>query len=1191
MARRRVCLAGTVLLALAVGMLVYGLPPLNGAGRVALAWLLGRYLHQPVHIAALQLDWYDGQPRLSLDGLRVGSEAAPLLRRGQVRAQLDLPQTVLAWRPVWRTLQVHGDTLVVRRQWPTATAQPFNPDRWLRRLFSVERLDLTFDRLELQRPGALLVLGRRLQLRLEPGAGQHRLSGSLTGADGSQRLQVSAILHGTFEQQASWRATFQLHARALQPALWPLPMASQPGSGRLDIDLAGHWRSTGTSELHAQGRLQAPLPPAGAAYDALRSWLGRLPDWRYSLQGQRHHNRWHWQLRLAGSDHQGVVQNSSVISVDSANGHWRGRLVRLQAEQLAALVAPWLAPAARAVVNGLAPSGGLPVVDFDYAPARQTLRLQGRFTGLSSRTWHDVPGLTGLSGRFSWDGQAGELQLDDQAATVHWPMLRGPARLDHLAGMLRWRQTAAGWRIMPLLTLANTDLGGRLNGIVWLTPGSSPELALQVDFAATDVARIPAYLPVRLLRPKLVDWFDRALLAGRLLNGHMTLYGRAADFPFAHGRGRFEVHCQVAHMRLAYASGWPPLDDLRATLRVHGSSLAISAAAGRLLGIPLEPVTAAIPDLGDATLTLTGGVQGPAASMLQFVQQSPLRTGLGAYLQGLRLQGDATLRLALSVPIGHGERPLAVNGHVNFAGNDLTLVRQDLQFRDLRGGLDFTRTSLRADNLQVRLNGDPLTVGLRNTPTLALQLHASSLLSPTTLTDHYARWLTPYVSGHSGWTVRFELPRAADSGFRLQLTSDLRGSRITLPGSLGKNATDARPLRLDWQQQPDRTTALALHYGDGVTAQATLTPQHALRSATARLSGLLLAGQNWGALTVQAQRAAQAYSIRLSGPYLAGQLRWPVAPGPAQPLQLHLQRLNLAAVDGANGEQTLAVQADPQQLPPLELSIDALSLAGHRLGQLALTAAPVAQGYALRALELSGPAYNLHAEGLWRQDASGVSSQLQVGAHSSALGQTLAALAVPVQLARAAADAELQLRWAGDPLALRLKTLTGRLRVAVGAGRLTQLKPGLERFWGLVSLDSLSRRLQLDFSDLAKTGLAFDSITGQATLGHGQAQLDPLVLLGPALDLHLQGRVGLARQDLDLLMTLTPQLGMPLAIAGTLAGGPVLGATMLLANKVLKPGFGRLLNLRYTITGRWQAPQVTLLQAPRASSPAAGNRK
>ena len=68
-----------------------------------------------------------------------------------------------------------------------------------------------------------------------------------------------------------------------------------------------------------------------------------------------------------------------------------------------------------------------------------------------------------------------------------------------------------------------------------------------------------------------------------------------------------------------------------------------------------------------------------------------------------------------------------------------------------------------------------------------------------------------------------------------------------------------------------------------------------------------------------------------------------------------------------------------------------------------------------------------------------------------------------------------QLAWAGNPLNFNLEDMYGGVYVDILDGKFTSAEPGLGRLIGLFNLQSLSKRLKLDFGDvLAKVSLLIE---------------------------------------------------------------------------------------------------------------------
>jgi uncharacterized protein YhdP len=139
-------------------------------------------------------------------------------------------------------------------------------------------------------------------------------------------------------------------------------------------------------------------------------------------------------------------------------------------------------------------------------------------------------------------------------------------------------------------------------------------------------------------------------------------------------------------------------------------------------------------------------------------------------------------------------------------------------------------------------------------------------------------------------------------------------------------------------------------------------------------------------------------------------------------------------------------------------------------------------------------------------------------------------------------------------------------------GLLLEVDPGAGRLFGLFSVQALPRRLTLDFSDLFGKGLAFDYMRGQFNFKDGNAVTDNFVLDGPSAQVELQGRVGLVARDYDQQLKVIPHFTSSLPLAGAVVGGVVVGAAVLLVEKLLKSNIDRATGINYRVTGSWDNP-------------------
>ncbi|MFP5505714.1 MAG: YhdP family protein, partial [Gammaproteobacteria bacterium] len=336
-------------------------------------------------------------------------------------------------------------------------------------------------------------------------------------------------------------------------------------------------------------------------------------------------------------------------------------------------------------------------------------------------------------------------------------------------------------------------------------------------------------------------------------------------------------------------------------------------------------------------------------------------------------------------------------------------------------------------------------------------------------------------------------------------------------------------------------------------------------------------GRDFSALRILAQRANGArgpWRVRLGGADMDGTLE---LPGQAQqPLRLRFARLRIPPATGTGG----ASQLDPARVPPLELAAEQLQFHDLDLGQVSLKTRPLGNGLAVEALDVDADWIRLGARGEWTRHAGKDASRFRIDLKRGQLGALLEKFGYAGSIQGGETQGEIDANWPGTPTDFALAKLEGGLAFRIGQGRLLQVEAGAGRVFGLFNLQGLRRRLALDFSDVFEKGFGFDSIEGRFTLLDGDAYTNDLTVEGPAARIEISGRTGLARQDYDQLVTVIPHVQSTIPIAGALAGGPVVGAALLLADKLFAKQLEELTSFaryQYTVTGGWDDPQVTQL--------------
>jgi len=499
------------------------------------------------------------------------------------------------------------------------------------------------------------------------------------------------------------------------------------------------------------------------------------------------------------------------------------------------------------------------------------------------------------------------------------------------------------------------------------------------------------------------------------------------------------------------------------------------------------------------------------------------------------------------------------------------------------------------------------------------------------------RWLADSdrlrdLHGSTAWQARLQIPPAQAGApppvRQLQIESTLSGLAVDLPWPFAKTAAETLPLSIDTTLGDPAVHLTRLQFGERLqigVRHGGSDPRNRLQALDVALGGAPLddasagirfhgkvarlataewrslvshaaslgadgelplrfavdlaqldtLGQRFEAVKLSGARDTSHWSAQIENTRVAGQISLPRKPGDG-PIALTLDRLWLDRPAPEGQPETI----DPRALPALSLRCADFRYGEIQFGQAAFETHRQPEGLHLESLTFRQPAFDVTASGDWTLRDAAHSSQFRIDVRGPALGGLLAAFGYAVAAIEGGPTTlGITAGWPGMPSSFTLQSLTGSLALKVGEGRLLDIEPGSGRLFGLLSLQTLPRRLTLDFSDLFDKGFAFDRIEGEFQLEQGNAYTNRLAMDGPAAHIEIAGRTGLGAQDYDQRATVTPALSSSLPLAGALFGpaGIGVGAALYLGQQVLPEiprQVDRLLSREYRITGSWQDPHI-----------------
>ncbi len=830
------------------------------------------------------------------------------------------------------------------------------------------------------------------------------------------------------------------------------------------------------------------------------------------------------------------------------------------------------------VINPTGEVRSLKVQSNDWSKPENNI-YSAEFSNLTLNAWQTWPGMTNMSGVFSWDGKQGQCTLSGQQSILTFHSLfEKPLQFDTVSGLIQWQQDPAHtWLINTKnFQVSNSDITIKTDMTVALPQNAFPILNIASTFSIPRVAQIENYLPIKMLDPSFVDWFHNRFQDGQVDSGKAIVQGKLSDFPFDHGAGKFLISATVKDLEFEYAPGWPTIHHVYGKLVFSGNAMIADMESGQLFNVPLTKVHGSIPYIGPAhpqILNLRVIVnQAYLSQGLRFIQESPLRETIGKDLEGMQLAGKMGLDLAFTIPVKTPEKT-KVKGDVKISSATLQLPNWNLTLDRMTGILHFTEQAIDTTQMQGKLFNEPIqltinTVRAPNMPPVVKAILRGELALPT-LQNWLKMPFPSFIKGKTAYTAELDMvSHQYPKPSQLLIHSDLTGVTIHLMEPYSKKVDEPRAFQLLADFKKGQPLQTKITYGALLTAALTYAPS---TQGWQFKSGEMHLGSDGVAHWQTEPGLLVTGQIHMAGIDTSGQVWLPINV-PQSIIHAKLSHLYLTPTDRE-------LSLDPKTIPAFSFIGDDVRFRDQPLGHITLDVAPSKTGLQIQQLEMTMGFAKLNAQGEWSSQNNKNQTHLQGTLTAKNTTQLLDHFGLgSSNVVVDDGHAEFNLVWSDVPYKVALTSMTGHIGLKMGKGRVinlgssTNAKVGFGRMLNIVSLQTLPRRLSLDFTDLFEKGYSFDVMQGYFTLKNGNAVTQDTYFDGPIARIEMKGRVGLALKDYDLILSVTPYVTGSIPIVATLAGGPIVGAVTWLVEKVASSAVSKVTTYRYVITGPWDNP-------------------
>lgn len=841
------------------------------------------------------------------------------------------------------------------------------------------------------------------------------------------------------------------------------------------------------------------------------------------------------------------------------------------------------------------------------------------------------PGLMGLNAVVALQNGAGHIAISGSDISLDWPgMFRErlhfaipSCQLDIMWGG-QWQAGAHSCK------LENENYAIEVQGTVASNEGKPAVDASGVLHRGT-IAGLHSYWPEAIMSDKIVGWLRKGLVEGEIVGARALIHGDLDDWPFRHGEGRFEAVAEVRNGLLDYVDDWPKAKQIDVRVHFVNTSMELEGSVGDIGGVAVQSARASIADMKLPLLKIHYSADSEMPVLLGFIKQSPIQQYINTDLSRFEFSGLANTRGDLKFPLGRSKGEIAIDGQVFISDNRFSDPASEITFENIDGELQYTRRGFTGTGLTATFREHAALINLMADADAEEKFRADvsghfnvSDVIPAFLREGYTALAE--IEGSSDWDASIVVGSsdgADEPETVLLLRSDLAGVDLKLPAPLNKAEDDHWPLLLRYplsgenqvldieivgratlrfalSEESETPSSAVIRVGTG---RPQLPPEGFLviegRSEKIDLDGWVdviidgaIEGKGLGGLeletgrleasqlifldrlfadvTVEFEVVESGVKARFDGEGIEGKVNFIQKDSGPPSLVAEFERLALADPISSG----MDVDSDPADLPSLHLYVKSFQYAGVELGETRIEAYPTPTGFHFEKVEAASDQLSVYARGDWSLEEKQHRSNFEIRMTSESLGSFLQSMGISSSIAGGQTVVNFSAWWPGSPAEFALSRLNGEVEFTVVQGNIMDADAGPGRLLGLLSIQSLPRRLALDFRDVFDSGFTFDKASGTFAMKNGLASTDDVLLISSAATISLSGSTNLVEQQYDQVLTVRPGLGNTLPIIGAIAAGPGGAAAGLALQGLLQQQLGKATQVQYTIRGSWDDPEI-----------------
>ncbi|WP_415888938.1 YhdP family protein [Neptuniibacter sp. SY11_33] len=868
-------------------------------------------------------------------------------------------------------------------------------------------------------------------------------------------------------------------------------------------------------------------------------------------------------------------------------------------------------------------------------------KLLADLSNVGIDAWDDVPELKGINGLLKADIAGGEIHLQSDDFIMQYPTLFDYRwQYQHADGVIGWRFEDKGVVVASqLLNLKNEGVSasGRFSIYLPFSRDEQPLLNLQIGMKNSDGLHAKYYIPPKEVGVKTYDWLVAAIKRGHINQAGFVLNGVTRSRLDDYQLPSVQMFFNLSEASFEYQPGWPAVNKADSFVFFRNGELTAEAKGGKIYDSDIDFAWVHLPVSTDKLL-LTGSVNGSTKDIERLLAESPLRKEVGEELAAWEMEGKTATRIEIDLPL-RGNKTPRVDVNSSIVKGRFHSKHDGIDFSNINGSVRYSSSNgLSSNKLNAQLFEQPITAAIR-TQKRKTAIDIRGVVKADYIRKWLDLDLLRVAQGELAYSARLDMCPGKSCN-QLVIKSDLKGIALSAPSPLAKTAAQSTQLTiisdLGRQFKDDRSVVrfnlgnqlrgvmlnsnkkvssgrftlggekptLPMAKGIWVNGRVAMLDydqleqffktagfsessegksvstqsDHLLKEVDLKIDQFSFEDVVLDDLKVILAPDVGGWMLTANSPQVGGKLWMPEDSSLPYKVKLGHLRIEKDESDSEQSGVAITPPVDPAVLPKLDFSVENFELNKLPLGSWRFILRPTSSGAVVK--DISGNMHGSSVRGELRWDKNGKElSDLTVKLDSQDFGKVLDAWGISDTLETKSLNAYLQLSWSGAPWKFEVGKSNGEMQFTAKNGRLLDVgnSGNILRIFGILNLQSLGRRLRLDFTDLVKTGVAFDEMKADYSIKNGIAHTStPFMMTGPSANMAMTGSLNLMNETVNKEIEVALPVTDNIPLVSVLLGAPQVAGAVFLFDKLIGDPLAKFTTVKYRMNGDWGNPEIDI---------------